>query len=60
MVSARAVGDLKLFFRDRYVILKNVLYVPQMRRTLDDDGFGGESRDSHIGFDTEGTRRIQA
>ena len=34
MVSASAVGDLKLFFRDRYVILKNVLYVPQMKRNL--------------------------
>ena len=27
---------------------------------MDDDGFGGEFRDSHIGFDTEGTRRILA
>uniref|UniRef100_A0A0A0K9A9 Uncharacterized protein n=1 Tax=Cucumis sativus TaxID=3659 RepID=A0A0A0K9A9_CUCSA len=27
---------------------------------MDDDGFDRESRDSHIGFDTEGTRRILA
>ncbi|KAA0026279.1 gag/pol protein [Cucumis melo var. makuwa] len=32
MVSAKAVGDLKLFFNDRYIILKNVLYAPQIKR----------------------------
>ncbi|TYK08480.1 gag/pol protein [Cucumis melo var. makuwa] len=34
MVSAKAVGDLKLFFNDRYIIFKNVLYAPQMKRNL--------------------------
>ena len=34
MVSAEAVGDLKLYFGNRYIILKNVLYVPQMKRNL--------------------------
>jgi len=34
MVSAKAVGDLKLFFNDRYIMLKNVLYAPQMKRNL--------------------------
>ncbi|TYK09668.1 gag/pol protein [Cucumis melo var. makuwa] len=34
MVSAKAVGDLKLFFNDRYIILKNVLYAPQIKRNL--------------------------
>ncbi|KAL0559430.1 hypothetical protein IC582_004040 [Cucumis melo] len=34
MVSAKAVGDLKLFFNDRYIMLKNVLYAPQMKRSL--------------------------
>ncbi|KAL0546565.1 hypothetical protein IC582_016476 [Cucumis melo] len=34
MVSAKAVGDLKLFFNDRYIVLKNVLYAPQMKRNL--------------------------
>ncbi|KAL0533177.1 hypothetical protein IC582_030392 [Cucumis melo] len=34
MVSAKAVGDLKLFFNGRYIILKNVLYAPLMKRNL--------------------------
>ena len=34
VVSAEAVGDLKLFFEDRYLLLKNILYVPQMKRNL--------------------------
>ncbi|KAA0054880.1 gag/pol protein [Cucumis melo var. makuwa] len=34
MVSAKVVGDLKLFFNDRYILLKDVLYAPQMKRKL--------------------------
>ncbi|TYK03735.1 gag/pol protein [Cucumis melo var. makuwa] len=41
MVSAKAVGDLKLFFNDRYIILKNVLYAPQMKRNLISESLNG-------------------
>ena len=34
MVSTDVVGDLKLYFEDKYIIVKNVLYVAQMRRNL--------------------------
>ena len=34
VVSARSVGNLKLFFGDRFIILDNVLFVPGMKRNL--------------------------
>ena len=34
VVSTRSVGNLKLFFRDRFIILDNVLFVPGMKRNL--------------------------
>ena len=34
VLSAEAVGDLKLFFGDKYLLLKNILYVLQMKRNL--------------------------
>ena len=34
MVLAEAMGDLKLYFGNRYIILKNVWYVPQTKRNL--------------------------
>ena len=34
VVLAKAVGDLKLFFKDKYLLLTNVLYIPQMKRNL--------------------------
>ena len=34
VVSARSVGNLKLFFGDRFIILDNVLFVPRMKRNL--------------------------
>ena len=42
----------------RQVCLKVLRGVKPVK--MDDDGFAGESRDSHIGFDTEATRRILA
>ncbi|KAA0046206.1 gag/pol protein [Cucumis melo var. makuwa] len=46
MDSAKAVGALKLFFNDRYIILKNVLYAPQMKRNLISISYrGGEYMD---------------
>ena len=34
VVSARSVGNLKLFFGDRFIILDNVLFVHGMKRNL--------------------------
>lgn len=34
VVSAEAVGEMQLCFRDRYNLLKDVLYVPRMKRNL--------------------------
>ena len=34
VVSARSVGNLKLCFGDRFIILDNLLFVPQMKRNL--------------------------
>ena len=32
VVSARSVGNLKLFFGDRFIILDNVLFVPEVKK----------------------------
>lgn len=34
VVSAEAVGEMQLCFRDRYILLKHVLYVPRMKKEL--------------------------
>ena len=34
VVSVRSVGNLKLFFGDRFIILDNVLFVPRIKRNL--------------------------
>ena len=34
VVSARSVGNLKLFFGDRFIILDNVLFVPGIKRNI--------------------------
>ena len=34
VVSTRSVENLKLFFRDRFIILDNVLFVPGIKENL--------------------------
>ena len=34
VVSVEPVRDLKMFLEDRYLLLKNILYVPQIKRNL--------------------------
>ena len=32
VVSTRSVGNLKMFFGDRFIILDNVLFVPEVKK----------------------------